>query len=162
MISTGNWSTSIGGLFKPINPNGICPKTHYRKPHLNGFNDGVRIFCDGSIVFVSAGLPHCFYIQCILNQLKGFCWLYIYIYIYCLNTYLIMNYQLLSYMRCECRSWEWYDHFASFFFKQLGWCPPRTWCPRQTAICVHIASFISHRPDRKDTLASDLKGAGSG
>ncbi len=21
----------IGGLLKPINPNGICPKTHYRK-----------------------------------------------------------------------------------------------------------------------------------
>ncbi len=28
---TGNWSPSIGGLLKPINPNGICPKTHYRK-----------------------------------------------------------------------------------------------------------------------------------
>ncbi len=27
----GNWSPSIGGLLKPINPNGICPKTHYRK-----------------------------------------------------------------------------------------------------------------------------------
>ncbi len=26
------WSPSIGGLLKPINPNGTCPKTHYRKP----------------------------------------------------------------------------------------------------------------------------------
>ncbi len=33
-VSTGNWSPSIGGLLKPINPNGICPKTYYR----NGFN----------------------------------------------------------------------------------------------------------------------------
>ncbi len=24
----------IGGLLKPINPNGMCPKTHYRKPFL--------------------------------------------------------------------------------------------------------------------------------
>ncbi len=32
LVSTGNWSPSIGGLLKPINPNGICPKTHYRKP----------------------------------------------------------------------------------------------------------------------------------
>ncbi len=23
------WSPSIGGLLKTINPNGICPKTHY-------------------------------------------------------------------------------------------------------------------------------------
>ncbi len=36
MVSTGNWSPSIGGLLKPINPNGICPKTHYRKPFFNG------------------------------------------------------------------------------------------------------------------------------
>ncbi len=28
--STSNWSASIGGLLKPINPNGICPKKHYR------------------------------------------------------------------------------------------------------------------------------------
>ncbi len=34
LVSTGNWSTSIGGLLKPINPTGICPKTHYRKPFL--------------------------------------------------------------------------------------------------------------------------------
>ncbi len=31
-VSIGNWSPSIGGLLKQINPNGICPKTHYRKP----------------------------------------------------------------------------------------------------------------------------------
>ncbi len=31
LVSTGNWSPSIGGLLKPINPNGICPKTYYRK-----------------------------------------------------------------------------------------------------------------------------------
>ncbi len=24
------WSPFICGLLKPINPNGICPKTHYR------------------------------------------------------------------------------------------------------------------------------------
>ncbi len=31
------WSPSIGGLLKKlINPNGICPKTHYRKPLFNG------------------------------------------------------------------------------------------------------------------------------
>ncbi len=30
-------SSSIGGLLKPINPNGICPKTHYRKPVLYFF-----------------------------------------------------------------------------------------------------------------------------
>ncbi len=30
--STGNWSPSIGSLLKPLNPIGICPKTHYRKP----------------------------------------------------------------------------------------------------------------------------------
>ncbi len=35
MVSTGIWSPSIGGLLKPISPNGICPKTHYRK-HFNG------------------------------------------------------------------------------------------------------------------------------
>ncbi len=35
-LYTGNWSPSIGGLLKPINPNGICPKTHYRKPFFNG------------------------------------------------------------------------------------------------------------------------------
>ncbi len=34
LVSTGNWSPSIGGLLKPINPNGICPKTHYIKPIL--------------------------------------------------------------------------------------------------------------------------------
>ncbi len=28
------WSPSIGGLLKPIHPNGIFPKTHYRKPFL--------------------------------------------------------------------------------------------------------------------------------
>ncbi len=36
-VSTGNWSHSIGGLLKPINPNAICPKTHYRKQFFNGF-----------------------------------------------------------------------------------------------------------------------------
>jgi len=35
---TGNWSPSFGSFLKPINPNGICPKTHYRKPYFNGFN----------------------------------------------------------------------------------------------------------------------------
>ncbi len=29
-----NWSPCIRGLLKPINPNGICPKAHYRKPFL--------------------------------------------------------------------------------------------------------------------------------
>ncbi len=33
----GNWSTSIGVLLKPIQPNGICPKTHYRKPYFNDY-----------------------------------------------------------------------------------------------------------------------------
>ncbi len=37
MEPAGNWSPSIGGLLKPINPNGICPKTHYRKPFLKWF-----------------------------------------------------------------------------------------------------------------------------
>ncbi len=48
-----------------------------------------------------------------------------------------------------------------FFFEQLGWCPPGTWCPTQTAAVLisSTISFISHRPDRKGTLASDLKGA---
>ncbi len=36
----GNWSPSIGGLLKPIHPNGICPKTHYRKPILYVFFNG--------------------------------------------------------------------------------------------------------------------------
>ncbi len=36
-VSAGNWSTSIGVLLKPINPNGICPKTHYRKPYFNDY-----------------------------------------------------------------------------------------------------------------------------
>ncbi len=143
MISTGNWSTSIGGLFKPINPNGICPKTHYRKPHLNGFNDGVRIFCDGSIVFVSAGLPHCFYItMAILNQLmKGFCWLiYIYIYISYIvyNFILIMNYQLLSVPEVVSgrRGAIGMTILCFLFFKQLGWCPPQDLCP--TANCYLV------------------------
>ncbi len=59
MGSTGNWLSSIGGLLKPMNPNGICPETHI----FNGFNgyklmvcndicDGVIIFCDGPIVFI--------------------------------------------------------------------------------------------------------------
>ncbi len=49
------------------------------------------------------------------------------------------------------------------FFEQLGWCPPGTWCPTQTAAVLisSTVSFISHRPDRKGTLASDLKGAGA-
>ncbi len=33
-----DWKLWIGGLLKPINPNGICPKTQHRKPFLNGFN----------------------------------------------------------------------------------------------------------------------------
>ncbi len=37
-LYTGNWSPYIGGLLKPINLNGICPKTQYRKPFFNGFN----------------------------------------------------------------------------------------------------------------------------
>ncbi len=37
LISAGNWSPSIGGLLKPIHSNGICPKTHYRKPFLYVF-----------------------------------------------------------------------------------------------------------------------------
>ncbi len=38
MVSTSDLSTSVGGLLNPLNPNGICPKTHYRKPFYNGFN----------------------------------------------------------------------------------------------------------------------------
>ncbi len=41
-----------------------------------------------------------------------------------------------------------------FFFLVTG---PRTWCP--SIHCISVLS-ISHRPARKDTLASDLKGAG--
>ncbi len=26
-VMVPDWSTSIGGLLKPLNPNGICPKT---------------------------------------------------------------------------------------------------------------------------------------
>ncbi len=54
-------------------------------------------------------------------------------------------------------------HVFFFFFEQLGWCPPGTWCPTQT-VAVLISStisFISHRPDCKGTLASDLKWAGA-
>ncbi len=49
------------------------------------------------------------------------------------------------------------------FLEQLGWCPPGNWCPTQTAAVLisSTISFISHRPDRKGTLASDLKGAGA-
>ncbi len=49
------------------------------------------------------------------------------------------------------------------FFEQLGWWPPGNWCPTQTAAVLisSTISFISHRPDRKGTLASDLKGAGA-
>ncbi len=32
MVSTGNLSPFIGGLLNSLNPNGICLKTHYRKP----------------------------------------------------------------------------------------------------------------------------------
>ncbi len=54
------------------------------------------------------------------------------------------------------------SRFFLFFFEQLGWCPPGTWCPMQTAAVLisSTISFISHRPDRKGTLASDLKGQG--
>ncbi len=30
-LYTGIWPTSICGLLKPLNPNGIYPKTQYRK-----------------------------------------------------------------------------------------------------------------------------------
>ncbi len=68
VVSTGNWSLSIGGLLKPIHPNGICPKTHYRKPFLMVLMvkswwfvmvfvvETIRIFSDGSIVLFSRDL----------------------------------------------------------------------------------------------------------
>ncbi len=177
--------------------------------------DGVRIFCDGSIVF-SAGLPHCFFLQCILSHFKGCCWLRsvfittkIYIY---LNTSLIMN---VVYLKVTCglhfhllfffsflgagllmsfhghscpsimiiciqpQTWSasgrgrgnGASRFFFFSFEKLGWwCPPASWCPKQTAYSAYrerrywflssTISFISHRPDHKGTLASDLKGTG--
>ncbi len=55
-----------------------------------------------------------------------------------------------------------------FFFEQLGWCPPASWCPKQTAYSAYrerrywflspTISFISHRPDHKGTLARTSKG----
>ncbi len=46
MVSAGNWSHSIGVLLKPINPNGISPKTHI-KPFFNGFNGCKLMVCNG-------------------------------------------------------------------------------------------------------------------
>ncbi len=62
--------------------------------------------------------------------------------------------------------------FIFIFFEQLGWCPPGSWCPKQTAYSAYreqrywflssTISFISHRPDRKGTLASGpQRGRGS-
>ncbi len=65
LVSIGN--CSIGGLLKPITPNRICPKTHYRKPFLMVCND----ICDSYVMvlefslmflFLFYLLPHCFYI----------------------------------------------------------------------------------------------------
>ncbi len=47
----------IGGLLKPINPKGICPKTHYRKPWFVMFVivflvETINFFCDGFFVFL--------------------------------------------------------------------------------------------------------------
>ncbi len=55
--------------------------------------------------------------------------------------------------RSRAREWR-----VTFFFEQLGWCPSGTWCPTQTAAVLisSTISFISHRPDRTGTLASDL------
>ncbi len=67
-LYTGNWSPSIGGLLKPINPDAIYPKTHYRKPFFKIILmvkswwfvtvcvvETIKMFCDGFIVF-SVGL----------------------------------------------------------------------------------------------------------
>ncbi len=56
--------------------------------------------CDGSIMFFSAELPRYFYIQCILSNFKGWCWLLGLVFIttkkHCLKTYLIMNVAFLK------------------------------------------------------------------
>ncbi len=44
LVSTANWSSSIGGLLKSINSNGICPKTHYINPYFNGYK---LMVCNG-------------------------------------------------------------------------------------------------------------------
>ncbi len=52
------------------------------------------------LCFFSAGLPRYFYIQCILSNFKGWCWLLGLVFIttkkHCLKTYLIMNVALLK------------------------------------------------------------------
>ncbi len=50
-------------------------------------------------------------------------------------------------------------HLYVFFFA-TGLVPPRNLVPYANSILC-ILSFISHRPDHKGTLASDLKGAGA-
>ncbi len=48
--------------------------------------------------------------------------------------------------------------FLYFFFLSNWDCsPPGTWCLTQ----IKYSAFCSYRPDRKGTLASDLKGAGA-
>ncbi len=58
------------------------------------------------------------------------------------------------------RMWEWHiTGFIFFIFEYQGWCPPVLGALRLQRT-LHI-SVISHRPDRKGTLASNLKGAGA-
>ncbi len=104
--------------------------------------DGVRMFCDGSIVFL-VGLPHCFYIM----HFKSFkrlllaygCFynhnIYIYIYIYCLNTHLIMN---VAYLKVTCGL-----RFHLFFFSVPVFC--RFVLPCQLSPIKTVGSAIRQR-----------------
>ncbi len=48
-----------------------------------------------------------------------------------------------------------------FFFLVTAMVPSRDLVPYANSILCILILLISHRPDRKDTLASDLKGAGA-
>ncbi len=66
-------------------------------------------------------------------------------------------------MRCEgqlcARAREWRINYL--FFWAIGIVPPRDFVPYANSILCILVSFISHRPDRLGTLASDLKGVES-
>ncbi len=60
--------------------------------------------------------------------------------------------------------WAWAREWrvTCFFFFFCNWDgAPRDLLPNGNSVLCILVSFISHRPDRKGTLASDLKGAGA-
>ncbi len=106
-----------------------------------------------------------------------------YVYIYYLNTYLIIN---IAYLKVTCRlsfflAPDCLCLFTGIVIQQLwssafsgkhevwagsgrgrrnGAPSPPPPPPANSILCI-LVSFISHKPDRKGTLASDLKWAGA-